>query len=162
MKASDVGKKIGELLKNKYMLCIALVGAVLLLLPTGGGNTGTGGEGEEVMTDIEAPAFSLAEQEKKLEDVLKSIEGAGDVTVMLSLKTSVSRELAEDGDELLVVSTGSGTQSAVALSYLYPEYQGAVVVCSGAGDARVKLAVTQAVASVTGLGSDKITVIKMK
>lgn len=160
MKASDVGKKIGELLKNKYMLCIVLVGAVLLLLPTGGGNTG--GEGEEVMTDIEAPAFSLVEQEKKLEDVLKSIEGAGDVTVMLSLKTSVSRELAEDGDELLVVSTGSGTQSAVALSYLYPEYQGAVVVCSGAGDARVKLAVTQAVASVTGLGSDKITVIKMK
>ena len=39
---------------------------------------------------------------------------------------------------------------------------GAVVVCSGADDARVRLTVTNAVAGYTGLGSDKITVMKMK
>lgn len=39
---------------------------------------------------------------------------------------------------------------------------GAVVVCAGADDPRVRLDVTNAVAAYTGLGSDKITVMKMK
>lgn len=39
---------------------------------------------------------------------------------------------------------------------------GAVIVCSGADDARVRLDVTNAVAAYTGLGSDKITVMTMK
>lgn len=39
---------------------------------------------------------------------------------------------------------------------------GAVIVCRGAGDPGVRLNVTNAVAAYTGLGSDKITVMKMK
>ena len=39
---------------------------------------------------------------------------------------------------------------------------GAVVVCEGAEEARVKLCVTNAVSAYTGLSSDKISVIKMK
>ena len=41
-------------------------------------------------------------------------------------------------------------------------YQGAVVVCQGAGDSGVHLAVVQAVSVLTGLGSDKITVVQWK
>ena len=44
----------------------------------------------------------------------------------------------------------------------YPVYKGAVVVCEGADHASVKLNIVQAVSSLTGLGSDKITVLKMK
>ena len=40
--------------------------------------------------------------------------------------------------------------------------EGAVVVCAGAEDARVRYAVTNAVAAYTGLGSDRIRVEKMK
>jgi len=39
---------------------------------------------------------------------------------------------------------------------------GAVVVCEGAQDPAVRLNVTNAVAAYTGLGSDKISVMKMK
>ena len=39
---------------------------------------------------------------------------------------------------------------------------GAVVVCQGADQPAVRLDVTNAVAAYTGLGSDKISVIKMK
>ena len=39
---------------------------------------------------------------------------------------------------------------------------GAVIVCQGAEDPDVRLNVTNAVAAYTGLGSDKIRVIKMK
>jgi len=40
--------------------------------------------------------------------------------------------------------------------------EGALVVCDGAERASVRLAVTQAVSSLTGLGSNKIAVVKMK
>lgn len=58
--------------------------------------------------------------------------------------------------ELLARIDGVG-DAAVLLSE-----RGAVVVCAGADSARVRLAVTNAVSAYTGLGSDKITVMKLK
>ena len=58
--------------------------------------------------------------------------------------------------ELLSEITGVG-EAEVLLSG-----QGAVVVCQGADHPQVRLNVTNAVAVYTGLGSDKITVMKMK
>lgn len=40
--------------------------------------------------------------------------------------------------------------------------EGAVVICDGAEDSAVRLYVTNAVSAYTGLGSDKIRVMKMK
>ena len=40
--------------------------------------------------------------------------------------------------------------------------EGAAVVCEGAADASVRLAVTRAVAAYTGLGSNEITVLPMR
>jgi hypothetical protein len=40
--------------------------------------------------------------------------------------------------------------------------EGAVIVCAGGADAAVRYLVTKAVTAYTGLGSDKITVMKMK
>jgi len=45
---------------------------------------------------------------------------------------------------------------------LEPEYRGALVVCEGAASAAVRLEVTQAVAALTGIGTDHIVVSKMK
>jgi len=39
-------------------------------------------------------------------------------------------------------------------------YQGAVVVCQGADSSAVRLAVTEAVAALTGLSTEKITVVQ--
>ena len=43
-----------------------------------------------------------------------------------------------------------------------PVYQGAVVVCQGAEDPQVRLAIVEAVSCATGLGADRITVVRMK
>ena len=60
------------------------------------------------------------------------------------------RALAYDADEVVVTRR------------MYPVYQGAVVVCQGAGDSRVRLTVVDAVSVLTGLSSDKISVVKWK
>ena len=106
-------------------------------------------------------------------EVLGAMDGVGRVQVMLTLRSGETLSLAEDssatlgsgGDvrqdsQVLTVNRGSGKQEVVVTQRLYPTYQGAVVVCQGADRAEVKLAVTQAVAALTGLGADRITVVK--
>ena len=43
-----------------------------------------------------------------------------------------------------------------------PVYQGAIIVCQGADRGAVRLAIVEAVSRVTGLGADRISVLKMK
>ena len=60
----------------------------------------------------------------------------------------------------VTVNRGSGWQEALVTRQDYPVYQGAVVVCQGAGSSAVRLAVTEAVAALTGLSTEKITVVQ--
>ena len=48
----------------------------------------------------------------------------------------------------------------VTTENIFPINQGAVVVCQGAGSSAVRLAVTEAVAALTGLSTEKITVVQ--
>lgn len=110
-------------------------------------------------------------------NLLSRIQGAGAVEVMLSLKSGEqihyqtdtqlqtggsTEESLRQEDNTVLYGTGSGTQSALVQQVTAPTYQGAIVVCQGADDPGVKLALVQAVASVTGLGTDQITVVKMR
>jgi hypothetical protein len=71
------------------------------------------------------------------------------------------KDTAADGSIRLRDSTHTVTLSneAVTLIYVYPKYRGALVGCTGAGSA-LRLEITKAVAALTGLSTDKITVIK--
>ena len=42
----------------------------------------------------------------------------------------------------------------------YPQYRGALVVCEGGGNDAVRLQVIAAVSALTGLGSDRIAVVR--
>ena len=108
--------------------------------------------------------------ERKLEQALSRVDGAGEVTVVLTVKSGARQILAQDssrsGEEsstsTVVVSTGSGTEDAVVLQQVYPQYQGALVVCPGGGDPAVCLRLVDAVSALTGLGADKISICKSK
>ena len=175
---SEINKKLWEILKkNKYVIAVVIVGAVLIMWPSVG-DTNTPNESAVAGT----PPFSLQEQESKMEDALAKIDGAGSVSVVLTLKKGIEQVIAvdekssvsesRDGDSLeyreennvtaVIVSTGTSTDGTVTLKYIYPEYQGALVVAEGAGSPEVKLRLTEAVAALTGLSTDKITVTKMK
>ena len=56
----------------------------------------------------------------------------------------------------------TGGESPVMIKQLYPEFLGATVVCDGADQPQVCAAVIEAVTSLTGISSERITVIKMK
>ena len=151
-------EKLRDILKKyRFAALVALAGVVLMLLP---------GK-KDSMPD--------AETERRMAEVLGAMDGVGRVQVMLTLRSGETLSLAEDssatlgsgGDvrqdsQVLTVNRGSGKQEVVVTQRLYPTYQGAVVVCQGAGDSRVRLRVMETVAVLTGLSSDKISVVQWK
>ncbi len=149
--------------RYKYVLLVVLAGVVLLLIPGGE----AGGQNTDSLPRSDSH-FDLEQVERKLERVLSQISGAGEVTVVLTLKEGSRQILARDTQvsegeqraETVVVSTGSGTQGIVSLQSIYPIYQGALVVCTGGGDARVKLELLEAVRALTGLSAEKISICK--
>ena len=105
-----------------------------------------------------------------LEQILGQIEGVGRVKVMLTQSAGEITIYQEDTDhsadtvrEDTVLVTGESRQEmGLVRQVIPPKYQGAVVVCQGGDRAAVRLAIVDAVAAVTGLTSDRITVLKMK
>ena len=149
------------LLKYKYVLLVLLLGLILILVPIGG-NKSAAQQPQVSAGSLSVPDFSLETEEERLSGLLGDIAGVGQVRVLLSLKSTSSRVLAQGKDGALVVNEGSGAQAPVDVTYVYPAYLGATVVCAGADSPAVRLAVTEAVEAFTGLGADKISVIKMK
>lgn len=152
--------------KYRIPLLIGLLGLILVLLP--------GKKQERASPETAEPAsldwMTLQETELRMAQLLSSLEGAGRTEVMLSLasgsETVYQTDKSVHGDETELTTVFSqpagGEKTPVAAAVRYPVYLGAVILCEGADSAAVRLAVTEAVSSLTGLGSDKITVIKMK
>lgn len=152
--------------KYRHILLILLVGIVLMAIPT------TSAKKEERTDTQEQEVFSVEETERRMTEILGRIEGAGKLEVMLTLKSGSQLALAEDVEttmrdgeeqfrsETVTIDRGSGYEEVVVTRQTYPAYQGALVVCQGADLASVRLAVTEAVAALTGLSSDRITVAK--
>ena len=63
---------------------------------------------------------------------------------------------------MVLYSTGSGAQGSLVRQRAAPSYRGAIILCQGADDPTVRYSLIQAVASITGLRTDRITVVKMK
>ena len=173
MNTDKVKNTLNRLVRNKYVLLLVAAGVVLLLL-----SPGSGKKTEPVPSaGITETGFSVTELEEKLEAALSKIDGAGKVKVILTVRSSTEQIIAEDRESsqritaegtekeesVRAVITDSGNdESPVTVKYVYPEFQGALVVAEGADDATVRLAVTKAVAGLTGLGSDRITITKMQ
>ena len=128
--------------RYKYVLLVLLAGLLLLLLPgTGEGSAQAGG--------TDPPAGET-----------RDVKGSTRQVLAQDVATSRAGADSEESRSAVVVSRGSGQEEAVALQRLYPAFQGALVVCPGGGEPEVRLALTEAVSALTGLGSDKISICK--
>ena len=167
--------KFAELWKKyKYAALIVLIGVLLMLLPNGKGKSTPQQQTEPYQSE---ETFSLARTEEKMESILSQIDGVGKLRIMLTLSSGPQLQLAADTDtsqpgegtgdvrsrrETVTLNRGSGYQEVIVTNQVFPVYQGAVVVCQGAGNSAVRLAVTEAVSALTGLSSDKISIVKWK
>ena len=167
-------KILPVLIKYRALLVVLLAGVLLL---ASGGWLGSGRRDpvqETAPAAADEEGFSLSAFEENLNQKLAAIEGVGRVGLMLSLDqteeavyaVNTRRTDSEAGgqsyeSDLTVVSDGSYGETPVTVKNLLPTFRGAVVLCDGADNAEVRLAVTQAVTTVCGIGADKVTVLKM-
>lgn len=165
MELKNLTEKLG---KNKILIAIIALGVLLMLLPN---------VSKTKSQSDKAETFSVEAEEKRIAEALSEIEGAGKVRVVLTAGRGTETVIAYDkksseqvsGDESKTdasenaVITGSGSsETPVSLLEIYPEYTGALVIAEGADDAGCSRKLTEAIHSLTGLGRDKITVVKMK
>ena len=158
-------------IRYKYVILVAVLGVLLLMWPV------SEKPGESVVASSgEIHQNSLREQEKEMEEILSKVNGVGRVDVMLTLQSGSELVLATDStlrysgspqnpddydrsSETVTVSGGSGND-VVVTQERYPQYRGALVVCEGGDSDSVRLKVVEAVAALTGLGTDRIAVVR--
>lgn len=168
MDIGKLGQKLPVLLKKyKYAVLVLAVGLVLMALPSKTKNT-------QAVSQNSTTPIQTVDPAKELAAILTQIQGVGKVQVLLTVKSGESTVYQTDEDittsetgstirkETVIITDSERNAQPLVVQVLPPQYLGAVIVCQGAENAAVRLAVVEAVCNATGLGADKISVLKMK
>lgn len=158
--------------RYKYFLLVILVG--VLLLTSGMQPASNTQEQAAEQADHE---FDLQAFQQSVADSLSQIDGAGRVTVLLSLETGEESVYAADVSKssqttdnnsnesyestTSILSDGSYGEAPILIKRKYPTFRGAVILCEGADDDAVRLQIVHAVSALCGISSDCISVSKL-
>lgn len=167
MDIKNIGQKVtGFIVQYKYVVAVVLIGIILMTVPVG--------KAVQSQSSIPTTTQKKVDPSIKLGEILSKIDGAGRVEVLLTLESEEKTVYQTDVDsafdekshterqDTVIITDADRNQQGLIQQILAPSYRGAVVVCQGADDPAVKLAVMEAVKNATGLGYDKISVLKMK
>ena len=171
-------EKLKELLKDRkwaaFMIVCGVLGMLLImissLLPT---------EKDKPLAKNEKNG-SVAEAEeycrmteKRLEEFLGSIEGAGEVKVYLTVgsgeryiyvsegRTSRGESKNEEEKKYVIIGKG-GEKNALVEKIEVPEISGAVIACDGGGSSSVREQMYRSTAAALGIPTSKIYVTKLR
>lgn len=152
--------------KYKYVFLILLLGMIFMVQP----------EKKTTEETIRKTGMVVEKQElsDQLKDILMNIHGAGEVMVMLSVEkgestiyqSDVSNAETEKGtdnrSQTVLITDAQRNETGLIYQKNPPTYQGAIILAQGADNPTVKLAIVDAVTKITGLGANRISVLKMK
>ncbi len=183
---NDKQKKQGlrALLRDKKgrqaLVCTAVAAAGILLILLSGARPEAQQDAAALPDEDAYNARYVAELQANLASIITKIAGVGDAQVLVTLETGVQYVYATEhkasGDRTMaggqsasekstsettfVVVDAAGGKAPVLVQRIEPVVQGVVVVCDGGGRAEVRQAVTDAVTTACGIGSNRVTVTK--
>ena len=153
--------------KNKIVVLIFLLGITFLVIPLPSKDTSP----DENIIYKKEDEVSF---EEKLEKILNHVNGAGKVEVILTVSEgeeivfqtdeslSSSNDISSQNINTVTTTDANKNENGLIRKKIPPIYRGAIIVCQGADDPVVKLAITEAVARLTGIKANCISVLKMK
>lgn len=161
MELKAFGKKAKDFAKKyRYVLLVLVLGLIFMLIPSKKEDETQEQPSDTVQMQLEPSLDEL------LADILSKIEGTGRVQVLLTKSKGEETVYQTDtnGTQIstVIISNQERAEEGLIMQVNPPVYLGAIVVCQGADSPSVRLAVVEAVSNVTGLGSDRISVLKMK
>ena len=161
------GKAAVFIKKYRFVALVLLIGLALMVLPSQNNEAVPIASQESKLYDEVNVAEELAE-------ILSHVDGAGDVKVLLTVESGEeifyqTDEEASTGPEssstqvrTVTLTDGNKSEYGLVRQTKSPIYKGAVIVCQGADNPEVHLMIVDAVSKLTGLGANRISVVKMK
>lgn len=148
--------------KNNRLICLILIIGVVLMVAAGGYDR----KKEAVST---ANEIAVEDEEKRLADILSQIDGAGEVSVMITYYSSTEKDIAY---ETKTASRGDKSETSedkkavmtdgepMVVKEVYPQVKGVIVTAQGAGNTAVKAAISEAVSASLDVPVHRICIFK--
>lgn len=171
MKTREWFERIVEKVRTNKKLQFLLIGlllAIILLVYGAYFIQGTNEGGAEEKSNVYESSTEeyVASLEEKLSKVLSDIEGAGKVSVAITVSSGFVYEYAYEEvskDSLSSTSTSSSLimvdDSPIIVSKTYPVISGVLVVAEGGQDIRVKLNILESIQTLLEVSNDDITIL---
>ncbi|MFR5600990.1 MAG: stage III sporulation protein AG [Lachnospiraceae bacterium] len=176
--------------KDKW-IWMAVAGGVILVAAMPMGQSSLPGTipvqvGEEEVAEVAAQVESTYEEqlEKRVKEILRTVDGVGKVDVMIVLKASEekvyhvdqnksvsttketdssggSRDItSRESEETTILMDGSSGSIPVLEKEVKPEIEGIIISAAGGGSPKVKAEISEAMEALFGIPSHKIKVLK--
>ena len=188
------GLRTGEKLPKKNQLLLILLSGILLLVivfpvPEQRESSSAAQQAGDAETSLSSEIRDNGDYERYLEEktsrILEDVEGVGEVTVMITLKSdgqkiiekdqSSSSQSADEEDSSggtrsvedqssdkmsIYEQTADGSSTPYVSKELAPEVEGVVVIADGGDNAVVAQNITEAVQALFGVEAHKIKIMK--
>jgi len=188
-----------KLLRKENMIVFALLGILLLVIAipvdSDSANENSGEKEEKdnkedmtvLDTEVDENLEYCLQLEQRIEELLSSMDGVGEVQAMVTLVTSkelivekdepVTRNTITESDgaggtrstnessydyETIYQTDGEGNKNPYVIKQIEPEIQGITVVAQGGGNAIVQKNISDVLEALFHLDAHKIKVVKMK
>ncbi len=169
-------ERITVLLKNDrkklIILIVALLGIILIVISSFEDKTVSDVEETQPQSDFSESDYTAA-LEKRLEETVSSLYGAGRSRVMVTLECDYETVYARDGsyskDEAssdekseYIIIDSEQQEDGLVLKTVTPRVRGVAVLCEGGNDPYVCEQVSQMLSALLDLGSNSISVSKIQ
>ena len=161
----NIFEKIKSNKKLQFLLIIALIIVIVLIFISGVFTTGTNTTKAE-STIIDSYVDSL---ETRLSNTLSKVEGAGNVSVVITVESGMQTEIAMKST---IIENEKGVEKTetpilvngkpVVLRELYPKVVGVLIVAQGANKISVLTKIQEATISLLDIKLSQIEILTMK
>lgn len=161
---------------DRKLLAIAvamIIGVILIVISS------FGGKSEKINENLAQTEKTFNESEytqkleNKLEEMISLINGAGETRVIITLECDYETVYAKDGsiekdnestdeDSEYIIIDSRDIQGGLILKTVTPKIRGVAVVCAGGDSMYVKAAVTELLSAVLDIGTNHISVSKLR
>ena len=161
----NIFEKIKSNKKLQFLLIIVLIIAIVLIFISGVFTTGTNTTKAQA-TIIDSYVDSL---ETRLSNTLSKVEGAGNVSVVITVESGMQTEIAMKST---IIENEKGVEKTetpilvngkpVVLRELYPKVVGVLIVAQGANKISVLTKIQEATISLLDIKLSQIEILTMK
>ena len=174
-------KEKWDLLKKKYwppekekLLILVLFGLLLAVIavPVEKKEQAVGQEREEALQESGTDQGKNYEEqmEIKLQGLLRTVEGVGEVKVMLTFEGSGEKKVEKDvslsgedeSQETVYEEHGGSERTPYVTSEKNPRVEGVLIIAEGGGNSRIRQEILEAAQALFGIDAHKIKIMKME